>query len=72
MPLWAWIGLAGLIGYFGFRLARTLRTGAEKYGIWEYDRASDPFQFWFFLSIDLVGLAFLLVLLLLVLNPQSP
>ena len=70
MPLWAWIGFVVLSVYFGFRIVRSARTGAERYGIFECPRGSDPVQFWFFVSIDLLGFVFLLGLLLLVVKAQ--
>ena len=70
MPLWAWVGFIVLTAYFCFRLFRSARTGTERYGIFEYPRGSDPVQFWFFVSIDLLGFVFLLGFLLLIVRHQ--
>ena len=70
MPLWAWVGFVVLIVYFGFRLVRSARTGTERYGIFEYPRTSDPAQFWFFVSVDLLGFIFLSGFLLLIVKAQ--
>ena len=70
MPLWAWIGFVGLIAYFGFRVVRAARTGTEWYGPFDYPRATGPILFWFFASIDLLGLLFLLGFLLLIIRHQ--
>ena len=68
MSWWAWVGLLVLIGYFGFRVYRSLTGKETRYGPFQYTFADTPGLYWFFTIIDILGFAFLLTLLAMVLT----
>jgi hypothetical protein len=71
MPLWAWLILIALIGYFAYRLAHAWISGENRYGPFIYSRENLPYLFWFFFSIDLLMVLFFMGVLVMIIRHQA-